>query len=102
MSIHTLVAQLAVTLVGGDSGSTVNIPSTPDNQVLHNALNIAYSLGGTVAVIIIIIGGIMYATSGGESAGLTKAKNMILYAVVGLVVILVAFAITNFVIARFK
>jgi hypothetical protein len=79
-----------------------NVPALTGDQVVHNTLNIAYSLGGTIAVIVIIVGGVMYATSGGESAGITKAKNMITYAVVGLAVIIAAFAITNFVISRFK
>lgn len=98
--MNSILSKLAVTLV--DGGSTdVNIPTLSGDQVLHNALNITYSLGATVAIIVIIIGGITYATSAGDSANITKAKNMILYAVIGLGVVIAAFAITNFVIGRF-
>lgn len=90
--------KLAQTLTPGQD---VNIPTLSDQEVLQNALNIAYFVAGIVAVIVIIIGGIMYATSSGEAGALTKAKNMILYSIVGLVVILLASAITNFVIGRF-
>lgn len=77
------------------------IPELKGEDVLQNGLNITYLVAGIVAVITIIIGGIMYATSSGDSGSVSKAKNMILYSIVGLVVVLSAFAITNFVIGRF-
>ena len=57
-----------------------------------------YIVAGIVAVIAIIIGGIRYTTSGGESSNISAAKDTILYAVVGLVVVVMAAAITDFVI----
>jgi hypothetical protein len=82
-------------------GQDVDIPSLSADEVLQNGLNIVYFLAGAIAVIVVIVGGIMYATSSGDSGAVTKAKNLILYAIVGLVVIFAAFAITNFVIGRF-
>jgi hypothetical protein len=79
----------------------LNIPPLSGDQVLQNGLNLAYFVMAIIAVIVIIVAGIMYATSSGDSASVTKAKNMILYSVVGIVVILAAWAITNFVIGRF-
>jgi type IV secretory pathway VirB2 component (pilin) len=76
----------------------VGVPVLTGDQVLQNGLNIAYFAAGVIAVIVIIIGGIMYATSTGESGKITNAKNMIVFAIVGLVIVLSAFAITNFVI----
>lgn len=72
------------------------------NQLLTNALNMAYFAAGTIAVVVIIIAGLMYATSAGDSGRVTKAKNLITYAIVGLIVVLTAFVITSFVIGRFK
>ena len=57
-----------------------------------------YVVAGIVAVIVIVIGGIRYSTSAGDSSGIQAAKNTIMYAVVGLVVIIAAAAITDFVI----
>jgi type IV secretory pathway VirB2 component (pilin) len=91
---------LAVTLVGG--GEVDNVPTLSSGEVLQNGLNIVYGLAGIVAVITIIIGGILYTTSAGDSGNITKAKNLITYAVVGLVIVFAAFAITNFVILRFN
>ena len=56
---------------------------------------------GAVSVIVIIFAGIFYTTSMGEAASITKAKNTLLYAVVGLVVAVLAYAIVNFVITKF-
>jgi type IV secretory pathway VirB2 component (pilin) len=75
----------------------VGVPALTGDQVLQNGLNIVYFAAGVIAVIVIIIGGIMYATSVGESGKITNAKNMIVFAVVGLVIVLSAFAITNFI-----
>jgi hypothetical protein len=49
----------------------------------------------------LIIGGIRYVVSGGDSSAVTSAKNTILYAVVGIVVALLAYALVNFVIGSF-
>ena len=52
---------------------------------------------GIISVVMIIIGGIRYATSGGNAEKVKSAKNTILYAVVGLAVALLALAIVTFV-----
>ena len=55
---------------------------------------------GTVSVIVLIIGGIRYTISGGDSTAVGNAKNSILYGVIGIVVALSAYAIVHFVIVR--
>ena len=52
---------------------------------------------GIVAVIMIIIGGIFYVISAGDPGKIKKAKDTILYGIIGLVIVLLAFAIVNFV-----
>jgi len=93
--------QLAQTISTGAGGNAPGIPTLRGEDVVHNILNLAYFLAGLVAVIVIIIAGITYATSGGNAASMTKAKNMILYSVIGLIVVISAFAITNFITGRF-
>lgn len=56
---------------------------------------------GAVSVVVIIFAGIFYTTSIGDQALITKAKNTLLYAVIGLIVALIAYAIVNFVIDKF-
>ncbi|MBR0372370.1 hypothetical protein IJH72_00280, partial [Candidatus Saccharibacteria bacterium] len=53
---------------------------------------------GLVCVIVIILGGVQYMVSTGESSKVKKAKDTILYGVIGLVICVLAFAIVNFVI----
>ncbi len=79
----------------------IRVPVATGEQVLQNILNTVYFIMGIVAVIVIIIAGFTYVTSSGDSSKLTKAKNQILYAVIGIVIVLSAFAVTNFVIGAF-
>jgi len=62
--------------------------------------NAALFLIGAISVIMLIYGGIRYTISGGDSSNVTAAKNTILYAIVGIVVALLSYAIVNFVIGK--
>ncbi len=78
---------------GGDNQA----PSLTDYiQLIINAL---LFIIGALAVIMIIVGGIRYVTSGGDSNAATSARNTIMYAVVGLLIAAIAYAIVNFVIS---
>jgi hypothetical protein len=89
------------TLAQTIDASSNGIPELGAGDVLQNSLNLVYFIAGIVAVIVIIVGAIMYTTSAGQAGNITKAKNLILYAVVGLIVIFAAFAITNIVSGSF-
>lgn len=62
-----------------------------------NIIKVVLGVLGLVAVVMIILGGVQYTTSAGDMVKVTKAKNTILFAVVGLIISLLAFAIVNFV-----
>ena len=66
-------------------------------STLTTIINVVVGVVGFVAVAMIVMGGISFATSQGDASKTTKARNTILYGVVGLVVALLAFAIVNFV-----
>jgi hypothetical protein len=70
------------------------------HSTLVTAIDIFSFVVGFISVIMIIIGGLKYITSGGDSNGVNSAKNTILYAVVGLVIVLLAQVIVRFVISR--
>lgn len=57
---------------------------------------------GAIAIVMIIIGGIRYVLSAGDQTALTSAKNTILYAVIGLVVAFMAYAIVHFIYTAFN
>ncbi|MBR0488402.1 hypothetical protein IJJ39_01865 [Candidatus Saccharibacteria bacterium] len=69
-----------------------------DTGVFRQVTNTILYVVGIIAVIMLIIGGIRYVVSGGDSKKVTDAKNTVLYAIIGLVVCFLAFAIVNFVI----
>lgn len=83
-----------VGLTGGDcsTASGTNIDS-----VLKTAIDLISVLVGVAAVIMIMIGGFKYVTSQGDSGNVQSAKNTILYAVIGLVVVALAQIIVVFV-----
>ncbi len=69
-------------------------PSGVFTQITNTVLYIV----GIISVIMLIYGGLRYVISGGDSKKVTDAKNTILYAIIGLIVSILAFAIVNFVI----
>lgn len=70
------------------------------NTIITTVINILSWIVGIAAVIMIIIGGFRYITSGGDSGNVNGAKNTILYAIVGLVVVALAQIIVQFVLNR--
>ncbi len=83
------------------AASDINIPTTSATQVFGNILNLFYFIAGIVAVIVIIVAGFTMAVTGNNPSEVAKARLAILYAAIGLVVILSAFTITHYVIGKF-
>lgn len=69
---------------------------------IKTILNAVFVLIGIISVVMIILGGITYATSQGDPGKVKKGKDTILYGVIGLVVALLAFAIVQFVLDALK
>ena len=68
-----------------------------DNGVFSRLTNTILLVVGLISVIMLVYGGLRYILSGGDSKKVTDAKNTILYAIIGLIISLLAFAIGNFV-----
>ncbi len=77
-----------------------NLTSTPLGSQIASVTNLMITAIGMVSVIMLIIGGFRYVLSGGDSKNTTAAKDTILYAIIGVVVALLAYSITNFVIGK--
>ncbi|HMH70199.1 MAG TPA: hypothetical protein VK502_02275 [Candidatus Saccharimonadales bacterium] len=69
--------------------------------MITNVINTLLYVLGMIAVIMIVIGGIRYTTSNGDSSSTKAAKDTVLYSVVGLIIAMLSFAIVNFVVGRF-
>lgn len=85
----------------GGSDDQLNIPKTNVNATLSGVLDLVYFIAGAVSVIVIIVAGIMFVTSTGNAQQVTKARNLALGGVIGLVVVLSAMTLTFFVSGRF-
>lgn len=68
--------------------------------IVRRIINIFSIVVGAVSVVMIIIGGFRYIISGGDSSGVSSAKNTILYAIVGLVIVLFAQVIIRFILTN--
>lgn len=69
-------------------------------NIIQTIIDVASIIVGAVSVIMIIIGGLRYITSSGDSGNITAAKNTIVYAIVGLVIVIFAQTIVRFVVDR--
>ena len=74
--------------------------TTRVNSLITDVINILSIVIGIVAVIMIMIAGLKYITSQGDSAGISSAKNTLLYAVIGIVIVATAQIIVRFVLAK--
>lgn len=83
-----------------------NVPNAvkgPDTATLvTNVVNTLSFIAGVASVIAIIVGGIMYITSAGDEGRVRSAKNTLLYAVIGVIISLSAYAIANFVVTQIQ
>ncbi len=87
------------------SASGICIDSLPHKGAagqndIQNVLSVTFAILGGVAVIMVIIGGINYAGSQGDPGGTTKAKNTIIYALVGVAIALFGVTIVQIVVPR--
>lgn len=68
--------------------------------ILKTVINIFSLIVGVAAVIMIIVGGLRYITSGGDATSTKGAKDTIIYAIIGLVIVALAQVIVRFVLTK--
>lgn len=82
------------------AGCNIDQGSQGINNIIRDVVNIFSLIVGIVSVIMIIYGGFRYVTSGGDSGNVSNAKNTIIYAIIGLVVVALAQFIVQFVLDK--
>ena len=85
---------------GIDCAQGTGTPTTlfgGEGSVFTTVVNVLLFVIGAISVIMLIYGGIRYTTSAGNAANVTAAKNTIMYAIIGLIIAFLAFAIVNWV-----
>ncbi len=84
----------------GCTPSTAGTGTAKIQTIVTTIVNIFSIVVGIIAVIMIVVGGFKYITSGGDSGNITSAKNTIVYAVIGLVIVALAQFIVKFVLDK--
>lgn len=72
----------------------------PGNSQLQDILNLVLTICGALAVLVIVVAGFRFITSRGNPGETSQARNAIIYALIGLIVVMFAFSIVNFVVFR--
>lgn len=84
------------------SGGTNQDKLDGNGGVIEVVVNTMLFIAGLLAVIIIIYSGIKYMTANGDKQKIESAKSTLMYAIVGLIITIIAYAIVNFVIGAFQ
>lgn len=71
-------------------------------NILKNIINVLLILIGIISVIMIVVGGIRYTTSAGDAGQTKSARDTVLYALVGLAIAVMSFALVNWVLGQLK
>ncbi len=106
----SLVLPMAAMAQGGDLNANdlgvgaiqgeIKLGSGDVRQTAARIINVALGFLGIIAVVIVLLGGFKYMISGGNEEKTHEAKNLIISGIIGLAIILSAWAITSFVISR--
>lgn len=90
----------------GDCAQAATVAADPDRckgddlvVTVRTVINAVIFVVGLIAVVMTILGGVNYATSMGDPSKVKKAKDTIMYGIIGLVIAILAFAIVNFVLS---
>lgn len=86
--------------LGLDCAASTGLTNQDPRLVVGRIINVSLSLLGTIAVALIVYAGFLWMTAGGNDDQITKARGIIYAAVIGLVIILSAYAISNFIIGN--
>lgn len=83
--------------ISGTTGGSCDTGSADINNIIKAILQILSYIAGIAAVIMIVIGGLKYITSGGDSSSIASAKTTLIYALVGVVIVTLAQGVVFFV-----
>jgi len=105
VKVAKLASTLPALLFSGAVFAQQRIPTSQAlnlSEVIDTLTDWLLGIGGGLAALILIIGGIRYIAAAGNEKQITQAKNTIIYAIVGLVIIVLAFVIERAVVGAFK
>lgn len=83
---------------GGAEGAGLTAKSVP--EMVSNTIKIVMGITGTIMLIMIVIGGVMWMTSGGQKKQIETARKLMTSSAIGIIIIAAAYAITDFIIKQ--
>lgn len=88
--------------IGEQAANEAKLPASGNaKEIILKIINFVLGLVGLLAVLFLIIAGVMYITSLGDEGKAEKAKKMILYIIIGILLVLFAAVIVNTVLTKF-
>lgn len=102
--VAAVVAQTGVALAQVPIRTPSDLPTTQFGSVessINTIFNLVFAIAGAVFVILLLVGGVQYLTAAGNEEATAKARRLLVDAIVGLVIVLAAFAIGRFILGRF-
>lgn len=91
--------KLALTIDGTKIPAPQGVPAgglfTKGEDILKASVNLLFIVAAVLAIIFLILGGIRWITSGGDPKGVEAARKQITYAIIGLIIVFLAFLIVN-------
>ncbi len=85
------------------TNGTVTFSSLSDIWiVIGNVIRILITLGGVLAVIFIMVGGLFYVISAGDPAKVQRAKDILKQSITGLIIMIIAYPVITFIVSRFE
>lgn len=98
---HAFAAGVSVNACPGGNFSPLCLNATDLGKVIANAINFLFVIAAILALGFLILGGVKWLTSQGEKEGINKARETIVAAVVGLIIIFLSYLIVNFILNLF-
>ena len=92
----------ALTVFGLEQPAGLNLPDITIQELLRNIFNLVASIVASVAALVIVYGGILWMTAGEDEDQITRARKLIIAAVVGLIIVGAAVGLVNFVLTIFN
>lgn len=97
---NIIISSAGIAMLGAsgafDSKNCIKNTCVTPEKLVKNIVDWVIGISGAVAAIYVVVGGIGYITSSGDTAKLQKSKNTIIYALIGLVIVAFSIAISNF------
>jgi amino acid transporter len=102
--LFSLFLAIAILIFPQQGVSAQNLPNPLGNrtvpQIVGGVINGVLGLVGVIALVMFIYGGILWMTSGGKEEQIKKGKDTLIWAILGMALVFLSYALSNFVVSK--